>query len=53
MEDIKICDKRRYDTEQEAQEQINYLLTKDEDVKLRVYKCHTCHNYHLTSKPQR
>lgn len=49
---ILICEKRRYETEQEAQEQINYLLTKD-DVKLRTYKCHTCHNWHLTSKPPR
>jgi hypothetical protein len=52
MDNILICQKRRYKTEEEAQETIEKIQTLD-DVKLSVYKCHTCHNYHLTSKQKK
>jgi hypothetical protein len=52
--DLRICEKRRYESEEEAQEQIEYIQSQDPDTEpLRIYKCHTCHNWHLTSKPPR
>jgi len=48
--DLKICTKTRYESRQEAQANIYYLESKDPEVDLRTYKCHTCHNWHLTSK---
>lgn len=52
MNNLFICQKHRYKTEEEAQKMIEKLQTFD-DVNLSVYKCHICHNYHLTSKRKR
>jgi hypothetical protein len=52
-EEFKLCEKRRYETEQEALDMINHIIRIDWSPKLRAYKCPTCHNWHLTSKPQR
>jgi len=49
-EEFKMCPKRRYETFRDALDKIEEIKEFDPDVNLRVYKCHTCHNYHLTSK---
>ena len=48
--DLKICTKRRYETELEANKMIAHLISDDDEVDLSTYKCHTCHNWHLTSR---
>ncbi len=52
-EDLKICQKRRYETEEEAREMIKHIISFPESPPLETYKCHVCHNYHLTSKKRR
>lgn len=42
--------KRRYQTEQKAQEIINKIHNEGRKTKLRVYFCKFCLGYHLTSK---
>ena len=51
-DDLKICQKRRYETADAAKQTIAYLVLhgKAERGELRYYKCPICHNYHLTSK---
>ena len=50
-----ICWKTRYDSQEDAEEQIEYLKAHDlvDEVQLRVYKCPQCYSFHLTSKPKR
>ena len=53
MEDtLKICTKRRYESQEEALKMVNYLEVsgKAPDGELRFYDCRICHFYHLTSK---
>lgn len=50
MNELKICPKKRYETQNDARKMISYLISLKETVKLKTYKCHICHNYHLTSK---
>jgi hypothetical protein len=54
-EDLKICQKRRYETIDEAKKTIAYLILhgKAERGELGYYKCHICHQFHLTSKIRR
>jgi len=52
-EELKICTKRRYETELEARKMIAHLIIAYDKVDLSTYKCHICSNYHLTSKSQR
>ena len=51
-EDIKLCDKKRYETVDDAVSTLLYLESskKAERGELRYYKCHICYQYHLTSK---
>lgn len=46
-EDLLICEKHRYETEDEANDMINHIITIDW-IPLRAYKCHVCFNWHLT-----
>lgn len=43
--------KRRYQTEQKAQEMIRKAYKEGRKTNLRVYFCKFCLGYHLTSKP--
>ena len=43
--------KRRYQTEQKAQEMIRKAHKEGRKTNLRVYFCKFCLGYHLTSKP--
>ena len=54
-EELKLCQKRRYETADDAKKTIVYLTMhgKIEAGELSYYKCHICHNYHLTSKLRR
>lgn len=48
-EEYKLCPKRRYETKEEAEEMIKHIIKLDWTI-LSTYKCHICHNWHLTSK---
>jgi len=48
--EFQICQKKRYETKEEAEEAINHILKIDWSPLLRPYRCHICHNWHLTSK---
>lgn len=51
QEDLKICTKGRYKTEEEVDAKIVQLVVKSKDmVTLSRYKCPICHHFHLTSK---
>lgn len=53
MNNLRICEKTRYETADDAEEMKAYLAEDGNTPKLRVYKCHACHNWHLTSKRER
>ena len=50
--ELKICDKRRYESKEEALETISFLeQSKRCNIgALDYYQCHICHNIPLTSK---
>lgn len=50
-----ICEKRRYKDQAEAEDMIRFLVSDERAFlnKLSTYKCHTCHNWHLTSRTSR
>ena len=54
---VKSCaGKRRYDTRDEANETIEWILDKDdaeEDLNLKAYFCGICNGYHLARKRMR
>ncbi len=50
VEDLRICTKNRYRTEKDARKTARHVEEVDKDTKLRPYKCHICHNWHLTSR---
>ncbi len=50
MPELKLCCKTRYASEENIKKAIIYLTSKDSEVILDYYKCHICHNFHLTSK---
>lgn len=50
-EDLRICDKKRYETEEDARDTIIHIMISDDWAPdLSPYKCHTCHNWHLTKR---
>ena len=55
VDDLKICDKQRFETEEDAQATANHIMSEDFyfSTKLRIYKCQTCYSWHLTSQEKR
>jgi hypothetical protein len=49
------CGKRRYDTEEEAEQELLSCWRKRRRTRIetRYYLCPLCEGYHLTSKPER